>query len=154
MKKIPLFVILMISFLITSVQLVVTPAIIPTDGVQNILAGSGVSISNILFTGNMNALGSFTTNSVTGLGFSSGLVLSTGLVSNVADSSFHNASTDNGAGSDPQLAVLVSEDINDAAVWNLTLFLVQIRLSLDMYLRRKSIRNLLMLVLMMFLVFL
>lgn len=117
MKKIPLFVILMISFLITSAQLVVTPAIIPTDGIQNVLLGSGVSISNIQFTGNMNALGSFTTNSLsTGLGFSSGLVLSTGLVSNIADSSFHNASTDNGAGSDPQLAVLVSDDINNAAV--------------------------------------
>jgi hypothetical protein len=117
MKKIPLLFILMISVLISTAQLIVTPAILPANGVQNVLAGSGVNISNIQFTGNMNALGAFTTDTLsTGLGFFSGLVLSTGLVSNVADSSSNFSSTDNGTGSDPQLAVLVSEDIHDAAV--------------------------------------
>lgn len=118
MKKIPLFVILMISSLIASAQLIINPAIIPTDGVQNIFAGSGLSISNIQYTGSINALGSFTTDSIsTGLGFSSGLVLSTGYVSQIADSSSHYASAMyTVAGSDPQLAGLVTEIIEDAAV--------------------------------------
>jgi len=118
MKKIPLIFILVISALISTAQLIVNPAIIPANGVQNILAGSGVSITNIQFTGSINALGSFTTGTVsTGLGFSSGLVLSTGYVSYIADSSSHFASAmSTVAGSDPQLAGLVTEIIEDAAV--------------------------------------
>ncbi len=117
MNKIPLLFVLIISTLFSSAQLIITPAILPANGVQNVLAGSGVSFSNIQYTGNLNALGAFTTGPIpTGLGFPSGLVLSTGLVAHIADSSSHFASTNNVAGSDPQLAFLVSGQIKDAAV--------------------------------------
>lgn len=106
----------MISALISTAQLIVTPAIIPANGVQNILAGSGVNISNIQYTGNINALGAFTTDSIsTGLGFSSGLVLSTGLVSHIADSSSHFSSAVNATGSDPQLEAIADGIVMDAS---------------------------------------
>jgi hypothetical protein len=117
MKKIPLIFILIISAIISNAQLIVTPAILPENGVQNILAGSGVNISNIQYTGNINALGAFTTDSIsTNLGFTNGLILSTGSVSSVADISSNFSSADNGTGSDPQLAALVPDNVNDASV--------------------------------------
>ncbi len=117
MKKIPLLLVLMMCVLNSFAQLIITPATLPVDNVQNILTGTGVNISNVQFTGNINSLGVFATGSFsTGLGLSRGLVLSTGMISTIADSSSHFSSTNSECGSDPQLANLSTNTVNDAAV--------------------------------------
>jgi gliding motility-associated-like protein len=117
MKKIFLYLFLVV-FSIVDVysQIVVTQGISPASGVQNVLLGSGVTITNITYNGVANSFGTFTTGSTpTNLGITSGLVISTGLASGAAGLTSGFASTDNGRGSDPQLDGLVS-DVQDAAV--------------------------------------
>lgn len=97
-------------------QLAITPTN-AVQAVQEILVGGGVQISNMEFTGNVQAIGKFTTGAnSTNLGFSEGLILSTGIASQAAGPVSFHASTNNNAGSDPQLAGLVSGTIKDAAV--------------------------------------
>ncbi|MDD2346172.1 MAG: choice-of-anchor L domain-containing protein, partial [Bacteroidales bacterium] len=97
-------------------QLIITPTN-AVQAVQDVLVGGGVQISNMQFTGNIQALGKFTTGaSNTNLGFSNGLILSSGKASQAAGLVSSFASTNNYSNSDPQLASLVSGSINDAAV--------------------------------------
>ena len=87
------------------------------SAVQDILVGGGVSISNVQYSGAGAALGKFTTgNNQTNLGFSEGIIMSTGRAVEAANNVSFFASTDNGAGSDPQLAGLVTQNIRDACV--------------------------------------
>ncbi len=98
----------------------------PQQLVQNVLLGSGVTVSNVTFNGSMgaitsNQIGSFTTGaSPTNLGLSSGLVLSSGGVTGMAGANNTGSSTTiiTGTGiSDPQLAALVpGAVINEASV--------------------------------------
>jgi len=100
-------------------QLVVSPTTQPQIAqlVQNILIGQGVVVSNITFTGDVQSIGSFTTGATaTNLGIDSGIVLSTGNVIDMAGSALSSASTTTTGGSDPELASLVTQTINDAAV--------------------------------------
>lgn len=120
MQKIKkLYLTLLVLFFISTnsySQLLVTPTN-AVQAVQDVLVGGGVTISNIQYTGNMQALGKFNTGTnATTLGFSQGIILSTGKASDAAGSVTSFASTDNGTGSDPQLAALVSGNILDAAV--------------------------------------
>ncbi|MDT8308231.1 MAG: choice-of-anchor L domain-containing protein [Bacteroidales bacterium] len=62
-------------------QLQITAGGVPVQLVQNILVGSGVTVTNVTYTGAPTAIGSFTTGGMpTNLGFSSGLILSSGNV--------------------------------------------------------------------------
>lgn len=113
--------ILLIAYVITSVtsfsQLVINQGISPISGVQNVLLGSGVYISNVTFTGNANALGSFTTGANSpNIGLSNGLILSTGIVSEASGDPYSVPGNINGTGSDPQLAAIATEQVYDAAV--------------------------------------
>lgn len=74
-------------------QLVTNTAMSPPQLVQNVLLGSGVNVSNINFTGNLQAIGSFTANNTT-LGINSGIVITTGTV-------FNNANGPQGPNNDP-----------------------------------------------------
>ncbi len=90
-------------------------SITPVAAVQNVLIGTGVTASNVQFTGTNLAIGKFTSTSAS-MPFSSGIVMSTGLVSGVPLSASSQASTDNGTGSDPQLENIATDDVEDAAV--------------------------------------
>jgi len=92
----------------------------PAQLVQNVLVGSGVSVSNVTYSGHIpRSIGKFTTgNNPTNLGLTSGIIMSTG---NVMDAPGPNSSgstgTNNGTGSDPDLAALIpGHTIYDAAV--------------------------------------
>lgn len=62
-------------------QLTVTSGLSPTTLVQNTLIGSGVTVSNISYTGSPNAIGRFQTGPIpTNLGVGSGVIMSTGNV--------------------------------------------------------------------------
>jgi gliding motility-associated-like protein len=113
--------ILLIACVITSFtsfsQLVINQGISPISGVQNVLLGSGIYISNVTYSGNANALGSFTTGANSpNIGLSNGLILSTGLVSEASGDPYSIPGNDNGTGSDPQLAAIATEQVYDAAV--------------------------------------
>jgi len=98
-------------------QLSVSTTSTAASMVQNVLVGNGVTISNVTYTGASGSIGTFTTGTVTGnLGISSGIVISTGNVSQLPGSASVNCSSNMSTGSNPLLAALITQTINDAAV--------------------------------------
>lgn len=94
-----------------SAQISVTASSNATTLAQS-LAGNGVSISNATLVGANNAAGSFVANNNTNLGLASGVVLTTGRVSDISKSANAGlygigASYDNGKVGDAQLTSLV-----------------------------------------------
>src|SRR5277367_6254 len=89
----------------------------PTAMAQS-LVGAGVAISNVKYRGALRAAGTFTSSSNV-LGFTSGIVLSSGSARNVAGLNCKNGlSVDNGEPGDADLNTIVGEGntTNDAAV--------------------------------------
>ena len=128
LKKLFLIFILFLFCNHSKAQLIVTSGagVTPQQLVQNILVGTGVTVSNVKFNGSTGALvgnmmGSFTTgSSPTNLGLTSGLILASGGVSGAVGPN-GSASTTTVTGttniSDPQLQALIpGYTINDAAV--------------------------------------
>ncbi|MFA5783016.1 MAG: choice-of-anchor L domain-containing protein, partial [Bacteroidales bacterium] len=105
-------------------QLTVGTSMTPQQLVQNVLVGSGVTVSNVTYSGVAASKGNFTTGaSPTNLGISNGIIISTGVVDGslsqplIGSASSNFASSINGTGSDPDLAALIpGYTINDAAV--------------------------------------
>lgn len=93
------------------VALVVQPlsaGITPTQLAQSILSGTGTTVSNVIYSGNSVSAGTFTTTNPAILGFSSGIMLSSGNVSSVVGPNISDATTTvNGLGGDAQLQSLV-----------------------------------------------
>lgn len=117
MKKSLFIFALLISFsTYLSAQLVISTNKTPAQLVQQVLVGNGVTISNIVFTGAPVAIAEFNGGGNTNLGLTSGVVLSTGDAVDVVGPNSGNVSTNNNTGSDPQLASLITANINDAAV--------------------------------------
>ncbi len=98
-------------------QLVVSQTGTVAQWVQNVLTGTGVSVSNVTYTGDLQSIAKFTTgvNSTT-LGMTDGLILCTGNATQVAGAASTFASTTTSGGSDPLLANLITFTINDAAI--------------------------------------
>jgi gliding motility-associated-like protein len=120
-----LLIIALICFQINnaSAQLSVSTTQTAQQLVQNVLVGSGVTVSNVTYSGAAGTIGHFTTGSTpTNLGMTSGIVMASGLVDGTngqspigsAATNFNSWTT--GTGSDPDLANLVGSTINDAAV--------------------------------------
>jgi hypothetical protein len=89
--------------------------------VQNVLIGPGVTVSNVSFTGDLQAIGTFTSGAAgTNLGFTDGIILSSGKATDAAG--FNNSgstTTNTSGGSDTDLASLINtqtSNIKDAAV--------------------------------------
>ena len=114
---------IILSLLIHNVnaQLIIdNTSMTPAQLVQNVLANSTSTISNIAYSGYIpNSIGKFSTGSLpTNLGLTTGIIMSTG---NVMDAIGPNLSTSttnsNGTGSDVDLASLIpGYTVNDAAV--------------------------------------
>ena len=75
---------LILSFVIisrfASAQLVTNTTLTPTQLVQNVLLGPGITASNVSFTGYSNAIGSFNITGISNLGLTNGVVMTTGSV--------------------------------------------------------------------------
>lgn len=98
-------------------QLVIAPNPSLNYAVQNVLVGEGVTVSNLSYSGANVAWATFTTGSAMhNLGFTSGILITSGKASEVAQGAGSFASTDNAQGSDAQLASLVSGTIKDRCV--------------------------------------
>jgi gliding motility-associated-like protein len=93
-------------------QLTTSVAMSPAQLVQNVLLGSGVTVSNINFTGSGGAIGSFSATG-TNLGINTGVILTTGTVLNTGQgphgpNNKPNAGIDNGAPGNAQLAATIT----------------------------------------------
>ena len=87
----------------------------PTQLVENVLLGGGVTATNITFTGPASSRASFTTIS-SNLGLGAGVILCTGDATTIADNAASGVGTSTGGGSDNDLVMLSGQDINDAAI--------------------------------------
>lgn len=83
MKLLSIFILIITSFVATA-QLVTNTSMTPQALVQNVFAAQGITISNVSFSGNSNAIGYFTANG-TNLGMTEGIVMTTGTVLNTPD---------------------------------------------------------------------
>jgi gliding motility-associated-like protein len=120
-----LLLIAFLSFQINDVfaQLTVTTGQTAQQLVQNVLVGSGVTVSNVTYSGAAGTIGHFTTGgTATNLGMSSRIVMASGLVDGsngqyaVGSGATNFNSWTTGTTSDPDLANLVpGYTINDAA---------------------------------------
>jgi len=117
MKKY-LIIIIMLSNIVLNAQLQVSQSLTPTQLIQQVLIGNGVTVSNITFTGDVQAIGKFYNGATTNVGLQSGVIMTTGSALNaIGPNNSTGKSTNNSGGSDPQLASLVTTTINDAAVF-------------------------------------
>ncbi len=92
----------------------------PGNLVQNVLLGSGVTVSNITYNGLPTSIGYFTAN-VINFGLSEGVVLTTGTVNNTGDgphgpNNNGGSGVDNGAGGYGPLTNLVGTQTFNAAI--------------------------------------
>ncbi len=89
-------------------QLATSTALTPAQLVQNVLLGTGVTATNITYTGALTAIGSFDgTNS--NIGFAAGVLMTTGNVSNaIGPNNASGISTLNLSAGDPDLNLVMS----------------------------------------------
>lgn len=90
--------IIILTFPLFSVGQLATTASSPASLVQNVLLGSGVTVSNITYNGLPQTIGSFTAN-VNNFGLASGIVMTTGTIFNTGDGP-HGPNNDGGSGID------------------------------------------------------
>lgn len=102
-------------------QLIVSTSLTPEQLVQDVLVGTGVQVSNVTYNGFFVSQpqvgsGSFTNGNTTELGLPAGIILASGQAQHTADPASDFMSDQNGTGSDPDLAILASDNVNDRAV--------------------------------------
>lgn len=98
-------------------QLQVTQNLTPAQLISQVLIGYGVTVLNITYTGDIQAIGKFNNGGTTNIGIQSGVLMTTGKASiAVGPNNSSNAGYNNTGNSDPQLQSLVTTTINDAAV--------------------------------------
>ncbi len=121
-KKIPikqalLALIPLLTAYTSSAQLTVNGAPTPVQLVQNVLLGSGVTASNITYTGSINCRGSFN-GTASNIGFNAGVLLTCGnLVNAIGPNNTSSASVDNSLPGDPDLDAIMSPSLSyDATI--------------------------------------
>ena len=114
MKKSLLSFLFLIQLQICLGQLVLNTNVSAT-GLANYLAGSGVNISNANGQFAQSSKATFTNSGVTGFSMPSGIILSTGPLTNINDTSLFLNSIDLGLPGDPQLNTLISGVVTEDA---------------------------------------
>lgn len=105
------------SFVATSAQAIVVTPYDTADNLAQSLVGSGVTISNVSYTGSTAASGYFTGGNSSGLGIDKGIVLTSGLASNITSVNTSDAITgNNGLAGDADLNGLIPQNTYDASV--------------------------------------
>lgn len=124
-KRIVILNILLLCGFISHGQLTTNTSLTPQQLVENILVGQGVTISNVTYTGSINAIGQF--NGVaSNIGIDQGIILSTGTVLDQVQGGIKNGpvgpNNNGGAGTswftagDASLSALINDQTYDAAV--------------------------------------
>ena len=104
--------------IVSKAQLTVSNTMTPTQLVQNVLLGGGVTASNITFNGVSVAAGSFNGTS-SNIGFSSGVILATGDVGVAVGPNNSGSLSNGGSGSsstDPELTSIATNTLYDATI--------------------------------------
>lgn len=109
------------SSIVSFSQLTVSTAMTPQQLVQNVLVGSGVTVTNVTYTGSASSIGYFQGGNTTNLGLDEGIIMSTGVVNGspaIGSPGAGFASTDNGLGGDADLGAIVGgiNSVHDATV--------------------------------------
>ena len=120
-----IFIVLVVFSCALHAQLTTDNSLSPDDLVKNVLVGKGVTVSNVKYTGQAQAIGQFD-GSQSNIGISDGIILSTGTVLDNVGSSQKNgpvgpnnkagATTNWGAPGDADLNNLIGETTFDAAI--------------------------------------
>lgn len=96
-------------------QISVNYSLTPTQLVQDVLLGGGISVSNVTFTGGNEMRGTF--EGTSNLGIDTGLILATGDIAvAIGPNDETSASSGGGVSGDSQLEALIGNDTYDAAV--------------------------------------
>lgn len=116
-KKYLKIVIILLTAFSAKAQLTVTNTLTPTQLVQNVLLGNGVTASNIAFTGSNLSRREFN-GTVSNIGFTSGILLTTGNVNiAIGPNNLGGAGTNLGIpNTDPQLNSIATSNLNNAAI--------------------------------------
>ncbi|MFB0926390.1 MAG: choice-of-anchor L domain-containing protein, partial [Vicingaceae bacterium] len=119
MKKISILLFIVLLSTKIDAQLIINTGIMtPTQYVQNVLVGTGVTVSNVLFTGTTGQIGEFDSQNAN-VGINEGLILSSGNVINAVgpnnDGGFGTSDNLLGPG-DPDLQSLSGIAMNDVAI--------------------------------------
>ena len=104
-----------LSIGLAQAQLNVSTAMTPTQLVENVLLGGGVTASNVTYTGVTMSRGSFTTGT-SNLGLNAGVILSTGDVMTIPGPGSSDVDGSSGGGSDADLVALSGQNIQSAAI--------------------------------------
>ena len=97
-------------------QIIIINNATPTQLVNNFIL-SGVTASNVLYTGGANTLGSFANGNTTNIGLPDGIIMTTGILSNIGNPVTDFATSVNGGGSDTSLSnILPGYALNDASI--------------------------------------
>ncbi|MFN6039260.1 MAG: choice-of-anchor L domain-containing protein, partial [Bacteroidota bacterium] len=108
-------------------QLTTSNALTPTQLVNNILLGGGITATNITYTGYANAIGSFSVTGTNNLGMNSGVVMTTGTIlandptygtgqGPQGPNNTSGAGADNGQPGDPYLTGIAGINTYNAAI--------------------------------------
>ncbi len=117
MKKLIIFILVLSGSISSYGQLQISQTLTPTQLVHQVLIGYGVTVSNVTYTGDLQAIGSFNNGGTTNVGLYSGVIMTSGKATiAIGPNSSVGAGFNNTGGSDPQLASLVTTAIHDAAV--------------------------------------
>jgi gliding motility-associated-like protein len=84
-------------------QLAINTTMSPAQMVQNVFLGSGVTVSNISYSGGATSRGSFSNGNTTNLGLNSGILLCTGYASQIPNPATYFMSTNLGLAGDANL---------------------------------------------------
>lgn len=116
-RKVVVAIAAIITANISYAQLTVSNAMTPAQLVQNILVGTGVTVSNVTYTGDLTAIGSFN-GAASNIGFNSGVLLASGAIANApGPNSQTGFTTSFGTDSfDPELLGIATSDLHDAAI--------------------------------------
>lgn len=116
MRLVYLLLLFTLSFNIGLSQLVIDDTMTPTQLVQDVLVGSGVTVTGVNFSGNAQQIGYFDgTNS--NVGFAEGIIISSGDVNNaIGPNDESGVSTGYGGPGDTDLNAVSGLTTNDAAV--------------------------------------
>ncbi len=108
--------IILFTFYSAQAQLTVNSTMTPTQLVQNVLLGSGVTASNITYNGSPLAIGSFN-GSTSNIGLSAGVILASGDINTaIGPNNSGSAGSSLGESSDPDLDLISGNTTYDRAV--------------------------------------
>lgn len=117
MNKLLSFTLLLFYSVILPAQMIVNQTGTVSQWVQNVLTGPGVTVSNVTYTGDLQSIATFTSGlTPTSINMDAGMILCTGNAQDVPGGAGTFASTTTSGGSDPLLAALITNPINDAAI--------------------------------------